>query len=57
MDILTSFRRSKPKQLQTPDLEIDFLVDSGAESNIKNIPTWNSWTKSTSTIVTLQNNK
>ena len=24
-----------------PDLEIDFLIDSGAESNIINMPTWN----------------
>ena len=31
----------KSKQLQTPNLEIDFLIDSGAESNIINIPTWN----------------
>ena len=31
----------KSKQLQTPDLEIDFLIDSGAESNIINIPTRN----------------
>ena len=31
----------KSKQLQTPDLEIYFLIDSGAESIIKNIPTWN----------------
>ena len=31
----------KTKQLQTPDLEIDFLIDSGAESNIINTPTWN----------------
>ena len=30
----------KSKQLQTPDLELDFLIDSGAESNIINIPTW-----------------
>ena len=27
--------------IQPPDLEIDFLIDSGAESNIINIPTWN----------------
>ena len=26
--------------MQAPDLEIDFLIDSGAESNIINIPTW-----------------
>ena len=31
----------KFKHLQTPDLEIFFLIDSGAESNITNIPTWN----------------
>ena len=31
----------KCKELQTPDLEIDFIVDSGAESSIINIPTWN----------------
>ena len=31
----------KSKQLQTPDLEKDFLIDSGAESNIININTWN----------------
>ena len=28
-------------EFQPPDLEIDFLIDSGAESNIINIPTWN----------------
>ena len=27
--------------MQTPDLEKDFLIDSGAESNIINFPTWN----------------
>ena len=31
----------KCKHFQTSDLEIDFLIDSGAESNIINIPTWN----------------
>ena len=31
----------KSKQFQTTDLEIDFVIDSGAESNIINIPTWN----------------
>ena len=41
MDNSSSFRKSKIKQLQIPDLEIDFLIDSGAESNIINIPTWN----------------
>ena len=30
----------KSKEFQPPDLEIDFLIDSGAESNIINIPTW-----------------
>ena len=29
------------KEFQPPDLEIDFLIDSGAESNFINIPTWN----------------
>ena len=29
------------KEFQPPDLEIDFLIDSTAESNIINIPTWN----------------
>ena len=31
----------KSKEFQPPDLEIDFLIDSGAESNIISIPTWN----------------
>ena len=31
----------KSKELQPPDLETDILIDSGAESNIINIPTWN----------------
>ena len=30
----------KSKEFQPLDLEIDFLIDSGAESNIINIPTW-----------------
>ena len=29
------------KKFQPSDLEIDFLIVSGAESNIINIPTWN----------------
>ena len=29
------------KEFQPPDLEFEFLIDSGAESNIINIPTWN----------------
>ena len=32
---------SKSKEFQPSDLEIDFLIDSGAESNIINISTWN----------------
>ena len=31
----------RSKEFQPPDLEIDILIDSGAESNIINIPTWN----------------
>ena len=31
----------KSREFQPPDLEIDFLIDSGAESNIIIIPTWN----------------
>ena len=31
----------KNKEFQPPDLEIDSLLDSGAESNLINIPTWN----------------
>ena len=30
----------KSKDFQPPDLEMDFLIDSGAESNIIKIPTW-----------------
>ena len=29
------------KEFQPPDLEIDFLIDTGAESNLIMIPTWN----------------
>ena len=36
--LLESPRNNK---FQPPDLEIDFLIDSGAESNIINIPSWN----------------
>ena len=32
---------TKSKQVQTSDLEIDFLIDFAAESTIINIPTWN----------------
>ena len=38
LDNTLSFRKSKNKDFQPPDLEIDFLIDSGAESNIINIP-------------------
>ena len=31
----------RSKEFQPPDLEIDFLIDSGAESNITINPTWN----------------
>ena len=31
----------RSKEFQPPDLEIEFLIDSGAESNIINIPKWN----------------
>ena len=31
----------RSKEFQPPDLEIVFLIDSGAESNIINNPTWN----------------
>ena len=31
----------RSKEFQPPDLEIEFLIDSGAESIIINIPTWN----------------
>ena len=41
LDNTISFGKSKSKEFQPPDLEIDFLIDSGAESNIINIPTWN----------------
>ena len=34
-------KNPKNKEFQPPDLEIDFFIDSGAESNIINIPTWN----------------
>ena len=35
------FESPRNKEFQPPDLEIDFLIDSGAESNIINFPTWN----------------
>ena len=33
--------KPRSKEFQPPDLEFDFLIDSGAESNIINIPAWN----------------
>ena len=39
--ILFLLESPKSKEYQPPDLEIDFLIDSVAESNIINIPTWN----------------
>ena len=39
--ILFLLESPRNKENQPPDLEIDFLIDSGAESNIINIPTWN----------------
>ena len=39
--ILFLLESPRSKEYQPPDLEIDFLIDSGAESNIINIPTWN----------------
>ena len=39
--ILILLESPKNKEFQPPDLKIDFLIDSGAESNIINIPTWN----------------
>ena len=35
------FSLRKAIKFQPPDLEIDFLIDSGVESIIVNIPTWN----------------
>ena len=41
MDNSILLESPKNKEFQPPDFEIDFLIDSGAESNIINIPTWN----------------
>ena len=42
MDYSISLRKSKnKKKFQPPDFEIDFLIDSEAESIIIKIPTWN----------------
>ena len=32
--------KAKSKNFQSPDLEIEFLIDSGAKSNIYNLPIW-----------------
>ena len=37
----TSLRKSEEQRFSTKEIEIDFLLDSGAESNVINIPTWN----------------
>ena len=39
--ILFLLESPKSKEFQPPDIEIGFLIDSEAESNIINIPTWN----------------
>ena len=39
--ILFLLESPRNKEFQPPDLEIDFLIDSGAESNIINITIWN----------------
>ena len=39
--ILFLLESPRNKEFQPPDLQIDFLIDSGAESNIINITTWN----------------
>ena len=38
--ILFLLESPKSKEFQPPDLEIDFLIDSEAESIIIDIPTW-----------------
>ena len=40
MENSPSFRKTKNKNFQPPNLELDSLIDSGAESNIIMIPTW-----------------
>ena len=41
MDNTIFLESPRNKEFQPSDLEIDFLIDSGAKSNIINIPTWN----------------
>ena len=41
LDISFLLESPRSKNFHSPDLEIDFLIDSGAESNIIVIPTWN----------------
>ena len=41
MDNPSPLSKFKSKDFQSPDLEIDFSIDSGAELIIINIPTWN----------------
>ena len=38
LDNTISLESPRNKEFQPPDLETDFLIDSGAESNIINIP-------------------
>ena len=45
----------KNKEFQPPDLEIDFLIGSGAESNIIIIPTWNEITILHPNLIPLEN--
>ena len=47
----------KNKDFQPPDLEIDFLLDSGAESNIVNILTWNEIKNLHPRLIPVKNNK
>ena len=47
----------KSKKFQPPHLEIDFLIDSGAESIIVKIPTWNEIKNITSKLNTYENSQ
>ena len=40
MTISLLIERAKNKKIQSPDLEIEFLINSGAKSNIYILPTW-----------------
>ena len=41
MKNFTFLRKSKITNFHSVDLQIDFLIDSGAESTFINIPVWN----------------